>query len=682
MRGGPTIRRYGRRIRAGLGLWPFLLVVSLGTVGAMDALLLELTTSYFTSGYNSAYVGGVAERVAYVGASAMLDAALICGMWALLLPVASTLRVSRIQVYALAAMAAVAVPLVMNVVRHNLYATLGTRISLSLLTDASEGDSGAVLAELVQEIPATGVLLAIVVALGVVGILLAARWAEPRIADVEGSFGPPRSVTLASGFVLLALIGILVLAIPLESTANLRFGLSKKPAAMLLSRVVQWVSDVDGDGSGLMSQPPDPAPFDGSIRPFALDHPDNGVDENGVGGDHPARFDPVSVVPQQAGSGRSRPHFLLILLESFRADLIGYHLGDREVTPFLTRLAREGSQSERSFVHSPFTIASRAQLFGGRLVNRPGQSTLIDDFKSRGYTVAHYSGQDESFGNSEALLGVERADFFYDARQDVDRRTSASTNPAGLQISWQVLLERVFAFLDVADPAEPLFLYVNVVDTHHPYHHAQLENILGIEPIARREIGPDRREQVWATYANNVANVDRAVQQLFERWQGWVAGRDHGVLLTADHGQAFYERQFLGHGQSLDEKQTRVPFVLWRVGGEWPEPLGLADVRGLLSRNLFDRDEEARPRARFVPDPERLIVQFVPYIEAPRWIGLRSIDRLAAYDLRFSRLSVLDENDQPVTVSDVEKEMLLNTVVWNWEEIQLRSAETNAELAR
>ena len=62
--------------------------------------------------------------------------------------------------------------------------------------------------------------------------------------------------------------------------------------------------------------------------------------------------------------------------------------------------------------------------------------------------------------------------------------------------------------------------------------------------------------------------------------------------------------------------------------------------------------------------------------------GERSVERLAAFDLRFSRLTVLDENDEPLTVSDREKEMLRDTIVWNWEEVQLRSAETRAKAAR
>jgi phosphoglycerol transferase MdoB-like AlkP superfamily enzyme len=662
------------RIRAGLGFWPFLFAVCVAAITVIDATLLELSASYFSSGYNSAYVGGVALRIGYFAASALLDAALVLGVWALLLPVLSAMRFSWLQRYLLAGACACAIPMSLNVVRHNLYAALGQRMSLSLLTQTSEGDAGALVQEFFGGASLGGI--AVVSGLGViamVALLWLARNIEGRFPQAETSFTPPRSVGLAVSSVALFVLGTLILAISASGSASLHFGLTKKPAATLLTRVIQWGSDVDRDGFGFFSEPRDPDAFDASIRPFAIDEPGNAIDENGVGGDHPLDFAPVAVVEAPLAQGGRRPNFLLVFLESFRADLIEARLGSREITPTLNRIAREGSLSQRAFVHSPFTIASRAQLFSGRYVSRPGQTTLIDDFKQRGYFVAHFSGQDETYGDSEALLGVDRADVFYDARQDLALRTSDSVSPASLQISWKTLLDRVESFLDGHDSDAPLFLYVNIVDTHHPYDHDQLDPLLVEERIPRREIGPDRRDWLWATYANNAANVDHAIGRLLEAWNAHLAGRDSALLITADHGQAFYEQGLLGHGQSLDEKQTRVPFILRGIGGEWPEPLGHADVRGLLRRNLPLEVAGVPPRARFVPDPERSILQFVPYIDEPRWVGLRSLKRLAAFNLRFERLILIDENDDPLPIPEGEADSLQDEIIWNWEAVHRNS---------
>ena len=153
------------------------------------------------------------------------------------------------------------------------------------------------------------------------------------------------------------------------------------------------------------------------------------VDENGMAGDHPSDFEPIGATAHVAIQGSRRPQVLVVFLESFRSDLIGARLNGREVTPFLNRLARDGVSSAHAFVHTPGTAGSRGQFFGGRLISYPGQSPLIDDFKSLGYTVEHFSGQDDSYGGSESLMGVDRADVFYDARRDVDKRISRSPSP-------------------------------------------------------------------------------------------------------------------------------------------------------------------------------------------------------------------------------------------------------------
>ena len=66
-----------------------------------------------------------------------------------------------------------------------------------------------------------------------------------------------------------------------------RYGLSQKASGIVLARLVQWTTDVDRDGYGFLSAPPDSEPFDSSIHPYALEVPGNGRNENGVAGDRP-----------------------------------------------------------------------------------------------------------------------------------------------------------------------------------------------------------------------------------------------------------------------------------------------------------------------------------------------------------------------------------------------------------
>ncbi len=658
----------GRWTRA----WRWLLPSCVVVIGVVDTTLLGLGTGYFTGGFNSVYVDGFGQVAAYLLSAVALDLGLVLGLWALAIPLLRFARATPLQVFCLAGILAVAVPVTLAVARYNLHVTLGHLVSVSLLRVGSGGSSIGMASLALDELPPYGRIAAALLALGVLTVVILARRFETRLGDSGARFAPPPLRKLWLGFGVMAVLGALTLTTSAASADRLQYGLELKASRTLLVAFIRRVTDVDRDGYGWLSRPRDPQPFDGTIHPFAPEIPANGIDENGLAGDLPAGFEPPAPVAAPLPQGGATPHFLLIYLESFRADLLGRRLGGREITPFLNRLARENAHSERAFVHSPWTVPSRSQLFAGNLIPEPGGTTLIDDFKQRGYSVAYFSGQDDSFSNSDEVVGVSRTDRFYDARQDIDRRTSRTTASVSLQVSWKTLLERVQAYLDTVDPDRPLFLYVNIVDTHFPYDHDELDDLLGVERIRRSEIRADGAERVREAYANTAANVDRAAERLVRAWRERLAGCEQAILVTGDHGQAFYERGTLGHGQALDDAQSRVPFIVSGIGGEWPEPIAPSDVRGLLRRYLFADRENGAPRAEFVARESRWIVQYTGELARPHLLGLRGVDGALVYEVRKDRLWVVGPDGIPVSAPDAAQSDEFRTLIWSWETIQRR----------
>jgi hypothetical protein len=648
--------------------WPWLalLLGCVASVVAVETILLDLTTSFLTIGYNTARVDSPLTLLAFLSASAGLDLALLLGLWLLVVPAATRLGAGRLQVLCAAALAAIAIPLGLTGFRYNLHAILGDMASPMLMRQFSRLDSWGVIETTVHEMPVAALaLLAALVAAG--SLLAAAGRVERRFPDLVDPLRAPSARELGAGFTLFSAVGAILLGIAPTRAAAFSFGLQQKTSGILLTWLVEEASDLDRDHFGALSRPPDAAPLDASIHPWAVDVPGNGIDENGLAGDHPAApVAPPRETPPEPGA--HRPHVLLVYLESFRADLLGQRHDGIEITPFLNRLAAEGSASEHAFCHSPWTMDSRAQLFSGRIRSRPGETTLVDDFRARGYTVLHFSGQDDSYGDIR-LLGAERADVFYDARQDVARRTSRSTAPVSLQVSWKTLLERLSASLEQIDPAQPIFLYVNVVDTHYPYTHAELDPILS-QPLDRAEIRADNADRVREGYANAAANVDRAVERIAAAFRRRIAGADHAILVTADHGQSLYDEGLLGHGQSVGRAQTQVPFVLWGIGGEWPEPIVPTDVRPFLLANLGRERGATAPRPRFVPDPERTVLQYFSALERPMQIALRRLDRVARYDFARERFDLLAPDGQLLHATENQRTTAFLETIRRWEEVQ------------
>ena len=641
-----------RRIATGLPL----LVVGLMLVCVIDGVVLGLTTGYFGGGYNSPRIDGTTEWLLFIAGGAVVDAFLLVWGFATASLVARATRWSGLTRTAFASGIAVLLPFTADVVSHQLHRVFGKVLGLDLLVELAGGRFSDAALTAISEAPTAAFGLA-TAGLGIALLVLLVRRLEAKLAPTE--LVPPSLASLALIGAAATLGGALLLQSADERWPVVAYGLDRKPGGMALRALVRRSTDWDRDGFGWMSRPPDPDPFDGEIHPFAAEIPGNGIDENGVGGDRPLgwRVDPTLPAPQTFAS--ARPSFLLIFLESFRGDLIGQRLGPREVTPTLNDLADQGAASHHAFVHNPFTWISRAQLFQGRLRPIIGAPTLIDDFKAAGYRVAYISGQDDTHG-TEDLIGFERADFFVDARANATRKTSRTALTVSLQVSWRLVLEQVHAYLDsTRADRRPLFLYVNLVDTHFPYHHDELEPLLGVAPVGRPEIRPWNARRVLETYQQAAANVDRAIGELLVTWRDHVG--DAPILVTADHGQAFYEDGMLGHGQSVAANQSRVPLIVVGIGGDWPELIGMADLRGLILGGLF----AGGGRPHFTPDPERRLFQFTGPLERPKEIALRTTSELTVYDLstRRGRRIGADEVEAPLP-GDSE---LAREVIWTWE---------------
>jgi hypothetical protein len=599
---------------------PLLLATGVLAVGLVDGVMLAFTTGFFGGGYG--------------------------------------LRLTGLSRLAFAASLALLVPVATDIVSQQLHRVFGKVVGLDLLVELAGGRFSDAALNAISEAP--GAALGLAGAFGLVGGAVAiARRLERRIAPRVVAL--PRALRLAAVASIGGALGAAALHVADTRAPTVGYGLDRKPSGMLLRYVVEASTDWDRDGFGWMSRPADPAPFDPTRHPRAVELPGNGVDENGLGGDLPAAWRSPATLPVPARED-TRRSFLLVFLESFRGDLVGRTYEGRAVTPVLDALAARGAASEHAYANNPFTWVSRAQLFQGRVRPEDDAPTLVDDFHARGYRVAYVSGQDEGHGR-DGLVGIERADFFVDARAHAARKTSRTALTVSLQVSSTVVLEEVETYLTATrDDPRPLFLYVNLVDNHFPYHHDELERRLGVEPVVRSEIRPWNAERVLATYLQASANVDAAIGRLLALWSEHVG--DAPVLVTADHGQAFYEEGMLGHGQSVAAGQTRVPLIVVGLGGSWPEPIGLADLRGLI----FDGLAHPERPPRFVPDPARRIFQYTGLLEAPKEIALRSLASVTTVELGRGRAHRrTDAGDEEPLAPDGAA---AREVIWSWEALR------------
>ena len=315
---------------------------------------------------------------------------------------------------------------------------------------------------------------------------------------------------------------------------------------------------------------------------------------------------------------------LLVTIDSLRADHVGYHGYERDVTPNIDEYAERGSRFMNTHAHVGGTRFSFPSILSGVTTGMYGGHRRISDDQTLVSEVFQDAGFHTGGFNCNLYVsgefGYNRGwDEFFDSAPDESAtsklRKWAKTNLDGPLLS---VLQRAYDFVessqginvgdyhlpadDMTDRAiefieengdEPQFVWVHYMDVHHPFlppEEYQLEFM--DEPVSKRESVQLRRkfleepenvtEAEHQTFIDlydaeikfNDAEVGRLMDTVQEEW-----GDDYLFALTADHGDHFLEHGYFGGARLLDVK-THVPLFVegWEDTGEYDEMVGLADV--------------------------------------------------------------------------------------------------------
>lgn len=348
--------------------------------------------------------------------------------------------------------------------------------------------------------------------------------------------------------------------------------------------------------------------------------------------------------------GNTQQNVVLVTVDSWRADHCGFMGYDRDLTPTLDALAKDGLVFENALAPAPATNNSVSAMFTGQYLSPAleltgegyterirqhmrSRRTLPQRFSEMGYETAAFTANpwtsryfnfDRDFDHFEDFMDENLANGLVDGGSD--QRNLVTDGVAKLLnwyqgqdmfMDWESFADDIQAWL--ADAASPYFLWVFLVDVHMPYlppaeyrsRSRLLSYSANVSLFASQYELPFEsvfHDVLVDSYDDTIRYTDAFLEQLLDNLEVEVGeadedGDDPLVVITADHGEAFGENGVYGHGKNVSEEMLHVPFVVVNgPEGSVETPFSLRRLPDLLPRlatgesfdDLFDHVTWAR----------------------------------------------------------------------------------------
>ncbi len=272
------------------------------------------------------------------------------------------------------------------------------------------------------------------------------------------------------------------------------------------------------------------------------------------------------------------PNLILISLDALRADHLssqGYH---RHTTPFLDRLAAEGTRFSHATVNTHGTPPSHTTMFSSLYQEThrvgmealshsdkapliPAEIELLPEILSReGWTTVGVTGgawMSSAYGFSRGF------DHFSGQSEDAAEGTAL--------------------FFDTITTAlaseQPVFAFFHTYEVHSPYLPPEgYDDLFGKFPsklrptwaslkrfahTAKKDLNDSDLDFLVSQYDGGIRYADDCLRDLFGRLAEIGFLDNAVVLISADHGEEFGDHGGLLHRDTLFDELVRVPFILW-----------------------------------------------------------------------------------------------------------------------
>ena len=296
-------------------------------------------------------------------------------------------------------------------------------------------------------------------------------------------------------------------------------------------------------------------------------------------------------------------NIVLITLDSVRADhcsFMGYH---RKTTPTLDWMARKGLYFKNAITSGVGTPTSMVGVFTGDYSYIDSEETKFEPWRcelaqrrtlaqvllENGYStgaihpnvfVSHYYGFNKGFvyfydflSENKNMLSRLTMKFrrFSRGKLSILRNLINLMQKEEVFKPWESYYDLIIDWVERAE--KPFFLWVLLLDTHHPYiapkkfRKGSFLDIVDLILFSRRgqkanwklNLSEKERRKLINAYDDSIFYADSFIKKLW----GDLKSDDPIFIVHADHGEGFGEHGFYSHPPYLYEEFIHVPLIIY-----------------------------------------------------------------------------------------------------------------------
>jgi arylsulfatase A-like enzyme len=299
-----------------------------------------------------------------------------------------------------------------------------------------------------------------------------------------------------------------------------------------------------------------------------------------------------------------RPDILLISIDSLRPDHLGCYGYPKPTSPVIDKLAAEGVRCASAISTTSWTLPAHAAMFTGLVDSTHGlvdnglsladvHRTLAEVLKENGYRTAGFYGGPYLHPTFGLGQGFEHYQSCMTALPDaatgeaIRGLSQSDVDPSHADITGPRTVKEFERWLEMPKDARPTFAFVHLWDVHYDYipppEYAKIfdEGYTGkldvrnfsTNPAIRADMDPRDLQHLIAMYDGEIRSTDAVIGQLLDALRARGRLENTLVIVTADHGEEFFEHLGKGHQHSLWEELIRVPMIF-----HWPKQLKAGSV--------------------------------------------------------------------------------------------------------